>query len=124
MEVKRHYLISDILHVRSFFEIVLNGLLSFIGAVLGYFHLLVISESKIFIAVGIIVGIDWLAGMWNAYVNNKFETNKFSIVLDRSIETEKTFIDLGFKLIKINNPKLFTYRKIKVYNCGSLVLER
>lgn len=76
MEIKKHYLISDILHVRSFFEIVLNGVLGLIGAILGYFHLLVISESKIFIAVGIIVGIDWLAGMWNAFVNDKFETNK------------------------------------------------
>jgi phage-related holin len=72
----KHSLILDILHVRNNFEALLNLFLSAVGAFFGYFHLMIVTESNIFITVGIVVGIDWVAGMANALKHKTFESNK------------------------------------------------
>lgn len=74
--MKRGYLILDLIHVKNVYDAILNMLLTATGIVLGYFKILIITESKIFIAIGFVVFTDFVFGVKRAIKQGEFETNK------------------------------------------------
>ena len=56
------------LHVRSNGDIAINIFLTFLGAMVGYFSILVLENQHAFIAITGVVALDWIFGMWKAAV--------------------------------------------------------
>lgn len=54
------------LHVRSNGDIAINLFLTFLGAMVGYFSILVLENQHAFIAITGVVAVDWLFGMAKA----------------------------------------------------------
>ena len=73
---RQGYLLFDLLHIKNIYDAFLNMSLSLIGFLLAHFKLMIITESKIFIAIGVIVFVDFYFGVRRAIKQNKFETNK------------------------------------------------
>jgi len=77
----KKYLLLDLLHIRCNTDILINFVMAAIGFVLAKFKIIVLNESMVFIAVAVIVGIDFVAGVTNAIVQKNFESNKAKKVI-------------------------------------------
>ena len=69
-------LIMEVFHLRTIPDILLTFFLSIVGAVFGYFNMIVVENEKAFSALLFVLGLDWITGMVLAYKQKRFEARK------------------------------------------------
>jgi Bacteriophage holin family len=73
----RKYLLLDIMHMKSFGDILINLVLTFFGAILGYGKIVILGEENIFYCIWVVVLLDWGFGTTKAiFIEKNFETRK------------------------------------------------
>lgn len=69
-------LVLDIIHLRSFGDLVFNSVFTGIAFILGYFKLIYLDNIDQFVAITFVVFADWVLGVIIALKNGNFETRK------------------------------------------------
>jgi len=69
-------LIKGISHVNTIQDFVFNAMITFFSFILGYFRIICINNADLFIAIAIVVIVDWIFGIALALKNHNFETHK------------------------------------------------
>lgn len=69
-------IMESITHVRSIKEFVFNAVITFFAFVFGYFKLICLDNQNLFIAIAVVVIIDWIFGVALSFKAKKFETQK------------------------------------------------
>lgn len=69
-------MIESIAHVRSVKEFIVNAIITAIAFVFGYFKIICLDNQNLFIAIAVVVIIDWLFGVALSFKNKVFETQK------------------------------------------------
>jgi hypothetical protein len=69
-------LILDIVHLRSFGDVIFNSIFTGLAFILGYFKLIYLDNIDQFVAISFVVFADWILGVSIAIKNKSFETRK------------------------------------------------
>lgn len=69
-------LIKGITHVNTLNDFFTNALITFGSFILGYFQIICLDNSDLFLAIAVVVIADWILGVALAVKNHNFETQK------------------------------------------------
>lgn len=69
-------MIESIAHVRSVKEFLANALITVVAFVFGYFKVICLDNQNLFIAIAVVVIVDWIFGVVLSFKNQAFETQK------------------------------------------------
>lgn len=78
MEIKTQLkdMITSISHLKSLKDFFLNLIITLLSFLFAYGKVLILDNINLFIAIGVVVIIDWIFGVMIAIKNKKFETQK------------------------------------------------
>lgn len=122
--------IYDIFHIKSIPDVILNGILTIIGGIIGYFTNIINVNSDAFFAIALVVGIDFVFGVMKAFKNNCFETRKalkvvwyffaYSFLLAVMLSIEKGFSYASWMAEAVMLP-IITFQIISALKNASIV---
>lgn len=69
-------MITSITHLKSLKDFFLNLIITLLSFLFAYGKVLILDNINLFIAIGVVVIIDWIFGVMIAIKNKKFETQK------------------------------------------------
>lgn len=69
-------MITSITHLKSLKDFFLNLIITLLSFIFAYGKVLILDNINLFIAIGVVVIIDWIFGVVIAIKNKKFETQK------------------------------------------------
>lgn len=122
--------LADILHVRSFPDIILNTILTILGGFIGYFTNIIDANSDAFFAIALVVGLDFVFGVMKAFKTNSFETRRalkviwyftaYSLILAVMLSIEKGFAFASWMAEAVMLP-IITFQMISALKNASIV---
>ena len=69
-------MIESIVHVRSIKEFIFNAIITIFAFIFGYFKIICLDNQNLFIAIAVVVVVDWIFGVALSIKNKVFETQK------------------------------------------------
>lgn len=76
MKTQIKEMIASIAHLKSIKDFLINSLITLLSFLFAYGKVLIFDNINLFIAIGIVVIVDWLFGVAIAVKKKKFETQK------------------------------------------------
>lgn len=69
-------MLESIAHVRTIKEFIVNIIITFFAFIFGYFKIICLDNKNLFLAIAVVVMVDWIFGVSLSLKNKSFETQK------------------------------------------------